>query len=174
MEVTPGLGAGFFLADVSDPFETDDGTQFRVSIDDAFALALTIGWRLTKRVTIEAGVATVPSQIAARGGGVSVGFDTDVTLLGGSIVYNFRGEAARGWPFLVGGAGMVAYSGAFGTERDPMWSIGGGYRLDLSGLLGFRFELRDYMSSFEAVPEGEEPRFQNDVLITVGLVFSLL
>lgn len=81
--------------------------------------------------------------------------------------------------YINGGAGIVSrggdYFNFFDDTADPAGSVGIGLRFGLSPLVGLRFDLRDYISSFQPAGFGgnrKESKVQNDLIATLGLEFS--
>lgn len=175
LEVTGTLANGFFYGGVGSSFSTDQGIENTVGLDDGLGVGLRVGWRFSDRVTGELAVTSFPTEIVVRGGQFTVGFDADVTMTEGTFLYHLGDPQAPIRPFLAAGGGAVSYAGSFRTEWDGMWNVGGGVRLELGDLVDLRFDLRDYMSSFDALEnvENEDARFQNHVVLSTGLVFSL-
>lgn len=101
-----------------------------------------------------------------------MGFDADVSMFEGTVLFYPGDPSARFTPSLAAGGGAVSHARSFARERDAMRNLGGGARLELGDVMVLRFGLRDYMSTFDAVPENEDLIFQNNVVLTTGLVLS--
>lgn len=140
-------------------------------------------WWVGRRLGIGAGGVWTPVDLdrqasAADGGGDGVdpggkvgeadylaGMAEVVLALGGV------GRDAGVRPYLVAGAGVRRLSIDGGDElpdgiTDPVASLGGGFRMDVSRGLLLRLEARDMMAPAEV---GPETRMQHDLTVSVGL-----
>lgn len=173
IEVTPFIGGALNLGQVSEPFVDDEGLENQTAVDDALAFGFRLGLALAPRLTVEVTSAAVPTSVSVSDGNFFVGFKTDIYMLNLGVAYGLGDPGSDLRPFVVAGGGVKRYSGSFETETDPSVDIGGGLRLRMGGSTDLRVEIRDHMSSFEAVPEGEDAQFQHDILLTMGVSFGL-
>lgn len=164
--VTPVVGVGFFPSDLIPARQSASGQLVTTSLRSGFTVGGGIGHAFGDRLEVEGRFLYSPTEATASGGGVSVGIDTNLYVVGGEIRYAVP-MSRMAAPYLVGGAGVKGYeSNLFSTETDAMWNVGAGVRLRLPGLPALRLEVADYMSSLEQ-PDGTG-RMQHDLLFIAG------
>ena len=146
---------------------------------------LLLGGRLAIRklkfgIEAEAGYALsnvdLPSQVTDEGG---VPDDANVFLGSLNITYDvFQAPFTPLAFYLSAGVGLVSRSGDFyrnfQNTTDPAGALGVGVRFGLGPNARLRFDLRDYIYSFQASrgDAQQESKLQNDLIITVGVDFT--
>ena len=145
---------------------------------------LLLGGRLAIRklkfgIEAEAGYALsnvdLPSQVTDAG----VPDDANVFLGSLNITYDvFQAPFTPLAFYISGGVGLVSRSGDFyrnfQNTTDPAGALGVGVRFGLGPNARLRFDLRDYIYSFQASrgDAQQESKLQNDLIITVGVDFT--
>ena len=76
-----------------------------------------------------------------------------------------------------GGGGLVSHSGLFYTniqeKTDPAGVVGLGARFGLGPVANVRFDIRDYIYSFQPDAGGDRgSKLQNDILVTAAVEFT--
>jgi hypothetical protein len=142
-----------------------------------------LGGRLTvrlSRVAFEAEMGYVLSDLEIPGG-ANGGGDASVVLGSLNVLYDFlRTPFTPLSLFASGGVGLVSRRGEFFDEFDGTTSfaavLGLGLRYGLSPTIFLRFDLKDYISSFQPTARSGfefDSKTQNDLLATVAIEFSL-
>ena len=127
-------------------------------------------------VTVEGMFAYVPTEIATVGNTTHAA-DQTIILAGADLLLRKEVNPFFG-VFLAGGIGIKSSSSddpfgelqlqpiGFESGTDFIFDFGAGAWLDLTESTALRFDVRDYISSFDVL---EESTTQHDVLVTLGL-----
>lgn len=174
LEVTPFTGGTLFLTDLPNQFHIQRRGQSDLEIqgghfEDSFTLGANAGVRLDDRFGIEAFVAWIPTQLAARSGVVDK-VDVDGFMYGLTFLYHFDLDLVR--PFLGVGAGAETFDyNALDWNRhtDFMTNLVVGANLEITPSTALRFEARDCITWFDPHVSGLSRSVENDLMLTVGL-----
>ena len=178
-QVEFGAFAGAFIptSDLTDEFGTERITQAH---DAGLVVGARIGAQLSS-ITLEGSVALIPTNLTTESATLGVSASADQTIISAdaSVLLNLGGGAFFE-PFLAAGVGVKNYSEddpstppGFESGMDVSFNVGVGGRMRLTQTTAIRVDIRDHISSFDAfdlLPEsGQDPKLQNDILVTVGI-----
>jgi len=173
-EVRPSIGSTYFLSEVG---ESDPGA--RGSLENTVGYGLDLGFPMwfSDHWGLDVNLRYTPTEISVREDvrlgdrtvEQAVGFDGNLYAAGLSISRYFGRDADQPvTPFVSAGGGVKQYTGAFSTQYDAMWNVGGGVILE-SDLARFRISLKNFMSVFDgATPE----RLQHDLMLSMAVVIT--
>jgi hypothetical protein len=180
-EITPFIGGAFFLSDLG---PARNGTLGAATVNDlvqsnnnSFAIGGRVGLSFGV-VAIEGTFAYVPTEIATVGD-VTHAADQSIILAGADVLLKKAVNPFFGL-FAAGGVGIKSSSAddpfeelqlqplGFSAGTDFMFDVGAGIWLDLFPSAALRFDVRDYISSFDVLGVSTT---QHDLLVTAGLTW---
>jgi hypothetical protein len=151
--------------------------------------ALAIGGRLTLGLPgplgVEGAVNYALSDVEVDSAGATVKESANVLAVSGRLVFEFGLPAAPLTFFLNGGVAYISRGGDFYEGVKDKSNVGGvagvGLKLGLPGLVAIRLDAEDYIYSAKPMlvdPVGNpielaDSQLQNDIIVSVGLVFSI-
>lgn len=175
-------GGALMVSDLSDEFTIGTGTGSETAVQ-SHDNGLTLGARLGLRWTafaLEGTVAVVPTKLVTRlENSPDITEDQTILILGADALYSVSSGRFLEF-FVAAGGGLKSYSaddpaGGFESGVDPMVNVGGGAQLFIAPNVAIRFDLRDYISRFDAfasIPDANEPeKTQHDILLTLGISY---
>ena len=178
-ELSPFVGGAFFLSDLSPARNGTVGAATVNGLIQSNETSFAVGGRVGLSfgaVAVEGTFAYIPTEIATVGD-VTHSADQGILLLGADVLLKKAVSPFFG-VFAAGGVGIKSSSAddpfeelqlqplGFSSGTDFMFDVGGGIWLDLFPSAALRFDVRDYISSFEVLGETTT---QHDLLITAGL-----
>ena len=178
LELAPFVGGTLYLSGLPERFALSRGDAAPILVEngrfeDAFTAGLTAGVRLGERFAIEAMLSWLPTRLS--GDGVPGEMDVNGYMYGGSVTY-FLPFVWWAEPFFGVGVGGETYDyAAEGVEVDTemMGNMYAGIHYPLGSNMGFRLEMRDCITWFDPEIVGEDTAPQNDLMMTLGLVFRI-
>lgn len=151
--------------------------------------ALAIGGRLTLGLPGPLGVEGVVnyalSDVEVDSAATTATASAKVWAVSGRLVFEFGLPAAPLTFFVNGGVAYISRGGDFYEEVEDKSNVGGvagvGLKVGLPGLISLRLDAEDYIYSAKPTlvdPLGNpielaDSQLQNDVIVSVGLVFSI-
>lgn len=184
LTLSPFAGGYVPTTDVFNRIVDNQGQSIPLKIgqDPALLFGGRLGLQFT-RFGIEASAAYTPSNL-----NIIEGYPTqDGSVFLGSLDLMYVIFQAPFSPvsiYAIGGGGLVSHGGDFysalQSTSDVAGNAGFGARFGLGPVIGLRFDVRDYIYSFQprvavdrTTSVGLTARLQNDLVATVGLEFSL-
>lgn len=181
IEVGAFVAQAFFPSDILPVAVSDSGRSITFRLAGAPGFGASAGVWVTRRWYLGARWVLVPTNEQAFAGGSPIGveIDHDVAFWTGSLRFALRDAGEALVPYVVAGAGVEHHTGIsearlepFG-ESDLAGSVGVGTLVDVGWAGRLRFEVCDYVSSYQ--PPGITPTStRHDLLVTVGLAFGLM
>jgi hypothetical protein len=189
-EVGAGAGGSFFTSQSVQNAGTSGNTGFA----NAFALSAWLGHSPGRLLAGEIRYDYENAGLKLSSGGRSASFAGHTNAIHYDFLMNLTSSEANIRPFLAAGAGVKLYTGS-GTETDvqplqnlafltktnqlePVISIGGGVKFNISRSAQLRIDIHDYLSPFPknviAPAAGSKiSGWVQDFAIMAGLSFSL-
>ena len=176
IEISPYVGGYIPVTDLVDEQDID----LTASHKEAFAFGGRVGVNLPGPLGVEGSFLYALSDLESDDQGEVVDTDAAVWAASGKLIYEFGLPAAPVSFNVNGGLALIGRTGDAYENADETTDVGGvvgaGLQVGLPGLWSIRFDVEDYLYSFQAEGEpGEEfdSQFQNDVVISAGVVWTL-